>query len=108
MRAFMRGARIVPVVMSALLVISPSTSSAQSGSIRFTVTKAGFIVGVGAGDGTLYYQGRFYPLRVSGISLGTIGAAVAHLQGRVYNLKTAADIAGSYTAISGGAAFTAG
>jgi hypothetical protein len=95
-------------VAVSLLLGAPSIAQAQDGSVRFTVTKAGFIVGAGGGTGSLYTRGRFYPLRVSGVSLGTIGLATAHFQGKVYNLKTAADIVGRYKAISGGVAFGAG
>ena len=57
----------------------PTQSQAQTGSVRIKIVKAGFIVGVGGGSGTLHYHGRNYPFRVGGMSIGTIGAAGAHL-----------------------------
>jgi hypothetical protein len=86
----------------------PTQSQAQTGSVRIKIIKAGFIVGVGGGSGTLHYHGRNYPFRVGGISIGTIGAAGADLVGRAYNLRSPADIAGTYTALSGSVAIAGG
>lgn len=78
---------------------------AATGTVRVEIAKAGFIVGVGGGRGTLVFQGRRYPLRVGGLSFGaTIGASKADLVGRAYNLRRASDIAGTYTAVAVGAA----
>ncbi|MBA1157023.1 hypothetical protein [Microvirga mediterraneensis] len=82
---------------------------AATGTVRIEVVKAGFIVGVGGGRGTLVFQGRRYPLRVGGLSLGaTIGASKADLVGRAYNLRRASDIAGTYTAVGAGGAVGGG
>ena len=78
---------------------------AATGTVRIEIAKAGFIVGVGGGRGTLVFEGRRYPLRVGGLSFGaTIGASKADLVGRAYNLRRASDIAGTYTAVAMGAA----
>src|SRR5687768_12370452 len=82
---------------------------ADTGTVRSQVVKAGFIVGVGGGSGTVVFKGRQYPLRVGGLSLGaTIGASKADLVGRAYNLQRASDIAGTYSAVGGGVAAAAG
>jgi len=47
-------------------------------------------------------------LNVSGIGVGTIGVAKADMVGQVYNLRSPADIAGTYTAVSGGIAVAGG
>ncbi|MBZ6074981.1 hypothetical protein [Microvirga puerhi] len=78
---------------------------AATGSVHIEIAKAGFIVGVGGGRGTLTFNGRRYPLSIGGLSFGaTIGASKAELYGRAYNLRRASDIAGTYTAVSAGAA----
>ena len=74
-----------------------SWSYAETGSVRFNIVKAGFIVGVGGGSGTLNFQGRNYQLSIGGINVGTIGASAVELVGTAENLRTAADIAGAYT-----------
>ncbi|KLK93449.1 hypothetical protein AA309_09020 [Microvirga vignae] len=78
---------------------------AATGTVHVEIAKAGFIVGIGGGRGTLVFQGRRYPLSVGGLSFGaTIGASKADLVGRAYNLRRASDIAGTYTAVGVGAA----
>ena len=82
---------------------------AATGTVQLEIVKAGFIVGIGGGSGTLVFQGRRYPLSVGGLSLGaTIGASKAELVGRAYNLRRASDIAGTYTAVAAGAAVAGG
>src|SRR5882757_7501188 len=66
-----------------------TASQAETGSIRVVFTKAGFIVGVGGGEGVLTFRGRNYPFRVSGASLGaTIGASTTRFTGRALNLRS--------------------
>ena len=78
---------------------------AATGTVYVEIAKAGFIVGIGGGRGTLVFQGRRYPLSVGGLSFGaTIGASKVDLIGRAYNLRWATDIAGTYTAVGVGAA----
>jgi hypothetical protein len=96
------------VIAAAMLLGTPTLSQAETGSVRISVAKAGFIVGVGGGSGVLHFKGRNYPLSVSGVGVGTIGVARADMVGRVYNLRTAADIAGAYTAVSGSIAVAGG
>jgi hypothetical protein len=83
-------------------------SWADSGSVRFRITKAGFIVGVGGGRGVLNFKGKNYALRIDGVSAGTIGIAQADLIGTASNLRTAADIAGTYSAVSASVAVAGG
>ena len=82
---------------------------AETGAVRIQVVKAGFIVGIGGGSGTLVFKGRQYPLSVGGLSLGaTIGASKADFVGRAYNLHRASDIAGTYSAVGGSVAAAGG
>src|SRR5215475_1198423 len=106
MADFLRAGRFFAVLtMAAVMLASvPSRSFAESGSVRIRVTNVGFIVGVGGGSGTLTFRGHRYPLRISGVSAGTIGVAGADLVGTASRLRTAADIAGTYTAASAGIA----
>ena len=86
----------------------PSQSYADTGSVRLKVTKVGFIVGVGGGSGVLHFRGHNYRLSVGGVGVGTIGAAGADLVGTATNLRTAADIAGTYSAASASIAVAGG
>jgi hypothetical protein len=96
------------LVAAVVLTGAPSLSYAETGSVRMKITKVGFIVGVGGGSGTLTFKGKRYPLRVGGVSAGTIGVASMDLVGTAANLRTAADIAGSYSAASAGLAVAGG
>ena len=98
----------VITVASIMLIGAVSQSYADTGSVRLNIKKVGFIVGVGGGSGTLNFKGKSYRLGIGGVSAGTIGVAGADLIGTASNLRTAADIAGTYSAISAGVAVAAG
>jgi hypothetical protein len=103
------GVKLTAATLATAMLVGLSTpSQAASGSVRLVVTKAGFIIGAGGGHGTLNFQGRSYRLSVGGLSIGTIGVATADLRGTAFNLNSAADIAGTYAAVSASAAFAAG
>jgi hypothetical protein len=91
-----------------MMVGAPAPSEAASGTVRIVATRAGFIFGVGGGEGVLQFGGRTYPLSVGGLSLGTFGVSTADLRGRAYNLRRASDIIGTYTAVTASAAFVGG
>jgi hypothetical protein len=95
-------------VAAVILAGATTRSYAETGSVRLKVTKVGFIVGVGGGSGTLNFKGQTYRLSVGGVSAGTIGAAGADLVGTATNLRTATDIAGTYSAASAGIAVAGG
>jgi hypothetical protein len=96
-------------LLTAVMLSSvPSASYAENGSVRMRITKVGFIVGIGGGSGVLNFKGRQYRLSIGGVSAGTIGAAGADLVGTASNLRTAADIAGTYSAASAGIAVAGG
>ena len=100
------GAAIVAAVI--ILVGTSVESHAQTGSVHLTVVKAGFIVSTGSGTGTLDYQGRTYRLIVSSFGFGTIGVSGGELVGTAHNLRTAADITGTYKAAAAGLTVGAG
>lgn len=97
---------IIPGAL-ALTLVTPS--NAETGSVRVTFTKAGFVVGLGAGKGILSLRGRHYPFRISGLGVGfTMGASTNRLVGKAMNLLDPNDIAGSYAAIGVGGAVAGG
>jgi len=102
-RAFMtyaaKTSSIIVVAISVLLAAS-SLANAGTGTVRITLSKAGFVFGGGRARGTLHFHGQTYPLTISGLSFGTIGLAVTRLSGHAYNLRSAADIVGVYRAAS--------
>jgi len=87
----------VVAIAAATIMGALSQSFAETGSVRFHIVKAGFIVGVGGGSGSLNFRGKNYRLSVGGINVGTIGASAVDLVGTASNLRTAGDIVGTYT-----------
>jgi hypothetical protein len=81
---------------------------AETGIVQISGGSAGFIVGVGGGQGTLRFRGKTYPLSVGGMSIGTIGVAQSDLVGRAYHLRRPSDIAGTYTSVGAGIAVAGG
>jgi hypothetical protein len=109
-----RFARRAFVVSAVALALAGGTTAALAqdkadAAIELHIFKAGFIVGGSGGSGTLTYQGKSYPLNIGGVSLGaTIGVSKAELIGEVYNLKSPADITGTYSAAQAGFAVAGG
>jgi hypothetical protein len=108
-----RAAKLASALFAASVAFAATPASAQSaaqttGSVRLNITKAGFIVGMGGGRGTLTFRGRTYNLSVGGIGIGSIGIASVRLSGTASNLRTASDIAGTYGAAGAGASFVGG
>ena len=100
------GFRAALIALTALAGVGLSSAAqADSGSISFTVLKAGFVVGGSGGSGTLSFQGRSYPISIGGISYGfTFGASSTRFRGTVSNIHRASDVNGVYAAGNVGAA----
>ena len=80
--------RAAAIALAALASVSISTSaSADSGTVRISFIKAGWIIGGAVGCGTLTFRGRTYPLSIGGLSYGfTFGGSQTNLRGRVSNI----------------------
>jgi hypothetical protein len=101
------------IAATALLALAfagaPTASQAETAHVRIEIVKAGFIVGVQGGSGTMRFAGRNYRLGIGGVSLGaTIGASKAVLVGRALNMRRASDIAGTYGQAEAGVAVVTG
>ena len=103
---FIAGFRAALIGLFAVACVTVSLPArADGGSIRFTVIKAGFVIGGSAGSGTLNFHGRTYRLSIGGISYGfTFGASETRFHGTVSNIRRASDVAGVYAAGNVGAA----
>jgi hypothetical protein len=110
MHSFSRAMKFGSALLTAAAIVmaAPLPSSADDGTVRMRITKVGFIVGVGGGSGVLNFKGRQYRLSIGGVSAGTIGVSGMDLVGTARNLRTAADIAGGYSAVSAGLAVAGG
>jgi hypothetical protein len=111
MLSYIRAIRLVAAVLLAaagLAGASTESNAQTTGTVRLHIVRAGFIVGIGGGSGTLIYHGRSYPLSIGGIGIGSLGVAAVDLVGTAYHLRRPADIAGTYGAAGAGAAFVGG
>ncbi len=107
-RQVLRGA-LGLLAPAAAALAGAEVAEAASARIEFKLFRAGFIVGFGSGNGSLFTAGRRYRLSLGGVSLGaTIGVASADFVGRVRNLRRPSDIEGTYTAVSAGLAAAGG
>jgi hypothetical protein len=94
----------VPVLALCLLLAQLSLSSAQSPDGVIELSGGSVAVGIGYswGNGTLIFQGKRYPLKVSGLSVASVGITDYTAAGSVEGLKSADQIAGVYTAVAAG------
>lgn len=60
-------------------------------------------IGFSWGKGTLSYEGRTYPVKVQGLSVGEVGVTRATAKGDVLNLAKLEDFSGNYVAVGAGA-----
>jgi hypothetical protein len=104
--SFSSGYRAVLIALAAVIAAASfsSAATADTGSIRISVLKGGWVIGASGGEGTLTFKGRRYPLSIGGLSYGFVfGASQTHLTGRVSNIRSASDVAGVYGAAGAGA-----
>jgi hypothetical protein len=88
-----------------MLACSSSVGFADSGTVRLTIYKAGWIIGGSGGGGTLYFRGRAYRLSTGGLDYGLVfGGSKTVLHGTVRNIHRPSDIAGVYGAAGAGLA----
>ena len=102
-----RAALIALTAVAGLAASSPAR--AESGTIAFSVLKAGWVIGGSGGSGTLFFQGRRYPVSIGGLSAGFVfGASETNFRGEVRHIRSPYDVAGVYGAEGAGAAVGAG
>ena len=106
----MTSLRTIIIALVAMLAASLSSPArADSGTVRISFLKAGWVIGGSVGQGTLTFRGRTYPLSVGGMSYGlTFGGSQTYLHGRVRNIFRPSDIEGVYGAAGAGATIIRG
>jgi lipid-binding SYLF domain-containing protein len=97
-------------LIALLAIVSLSSAGyADEGTVMLTIYKAGWIIGGSGGSGSLYFQGRYYPLSTGGLDYGLVfGGSKTVLYGRVSNIWSPSDVAGIYGAAGAGIAVGAG
>jgi hypothetical protein len=111
MRRFSRAMQFAAaaVALTVVLLGAATPSQAQTtGTVRLHIVRAGFIVGVGGGSGTLIFRGHRYRLSVGGIGIGSLGLSAVDLTGTATNLTSPQAIAGTYGGSGAGGTFVGG
>jgi hypothetical protein len=101
----------VRATLIALIALAGLTSAglADSGTVRLTIYKAGFIIGGSGGSGTLHFHGRTYRLSLGGLDYGLLfGGSKTELYGTVSHINRPSDVAGVYGAAGAGLAVGGG
>jgi hypothetical protein len=99
----------IALVAAMALTASFTASLADSGRVRLTIYKAGWIIGGSGGSGTLDFNGQRYGLSTGGIDYGLVfGGSKTVLNGRVRNISRPSDIEGVYGAAGAGLALGRG
>lgn len=99
------------MVVTLLVAVSPGRADQPlypMGSVTIDLTGIAAGVGVSWGSGTLRFEGKTYPFKVQGLSVGNVGIATVHAVGNVYSLTNAADLAGTYVAAGAGLTLAGG
>jgi len=106
--------RIV-MALAAVALVAGTALAQEKPDATLVFTESSVAVGIGYtwGGGTLTYNGKDYPFKIEGLSVGAVGASSVTATGDVYNLKTLDDFNGNYAAataqatVGGGAGATA-
>jgi hypothetical protein len=105
---------LLSLVMAGVLLCAVAAAKAEEGPIypigEVTIEAKQLAAGVGYswGDGVMKFQGKEYPFTVRGLNIAAVGFSKINAVGDVYNLKTAADLAGKYVAVSAGLSLARG
>ncbi|MGA7982751.1 MAG: DUF1134 domain-containing protein [Chromatiaceae bacterium] len=101
------------VALAATLVAGGLALAADAkkpdGTVTIDETQFGFIVGGSTGGGTLTFNGKKYPFKLSGLSLGAnVGVSKMSARGDVYDLKKLSQFPGTYTKLDASVALGGG
>ncbi len=87
------------LIMGIFVVVSGPAAAKDKpdATIELTQGQVGVGIGFSWGDGTLKFQGKKYPVKVTGLSVIDVGITRATAKGSIYNLKKLEDFDGNYT-----------
>jgi hypothetical protein len=103
-RSYMTSIRkILSFLILGLAIFSFGASAADapkkpSGTVSINETQFALIIGGSTGGGVLTYQGKQYPFKLSGMSLGAnVGVSKLSASGEVYDLSDISKFSGTFT-----------
>ncbi len=86
---------VMALVLSSLVFAEEKKPDA---TLKLTEGDIGVGIGWSWGKGVLTFQGKDYPFKVEGLSVGDVGITKAEAAGKVYNLTKLSDFNGKYSA----------
>jgi len=92
----LRNLVVLALALSLALSVAPVQAADPSGTISVELKSVGAVLGASWGDGVLTFQGRTYAFKIKGLKVLTVGVRKLSANGDVYDLKAAADLAGTY------------
>jgi hypothetical protein len=99
----MNNVKKIVILLLALGVMTGFTQAAthhheSKSDATLRLSGGSFALGIGFrwGSGTLTYQGKDYPVKVNGLSIGKVGMTGVSAYGEVFNLKHLQDFNGHY------------
>jgi hypothetical protein len=113
MRRAVIGLVAVGSLVSLLLGLALAQAKKPDATLELSEGTVAVGIGFSWGKGTLAYQGKKYPFKITGLSVGEVGVNRATAVGNVYKLTKLADFDGNYVAagaeatVAGGAGVTA-
>ena len=89
---------IVLLVLGAMTGFTQAATHESKPDATLRLSGGSFALGIGFrwGSGTLTYQGKNYPVKVNGLSIGKVGMTGVSAIGEVFNLKHLQDFNGHY------------
>ena len=95
--------KFLSILFLGLAFVSFGASAADApkvpaGTVKITETQFALIVGGSRGAGVLNYQGKNYPFKISGMSVGAnVGISKVSLAGEVYDMADISKFSGTFT-----------
>ena len=98
----------VQITYTRALAISVTDANSPDATLELSGGSVAVGIGYTWGGGTLTYNGKTYPVELSGLSIADVGASKIEASGSVYHLGKLADFDGNYTAATAGITIAGG
>jgi hypothetical protein len=101
------------IILSAAMLIAGLALAADAkqpvGKVSIEEKELGFIIGGSKGSGTLSFEGKEYPFKLKGLSVGAnIGVSKMSAAGDVYDMTSISEFPGTYTKLDASVALGGG
>jgi hypothetical protein len=100
---------LVAAMLTVGLALAADAAKLPSGSVSLSQESFALIAGGSKGTGILTFQGKDYPFKLKGLSVGiSVGISKMSAAGEVYDLIDVAKFPGTYTKLDAGVALGGG